>query len=52
VLAQIGSITSGLFAGATAIGVITGPSINLLNCLAPPGVTSRTGVVTLTITSL
>ncbi|QFZ20889.1 hypothetical protein [Saccharothrix syringae] len=44
-----GAITSGLFTGDAAVSVITGPTINPLDCLHP-GLTRRTGVVTLTIT--
>lgn len=51
VVTLTGAITSGLFAGDTAIVVIAGPAINLLDCLQPPGVTSRSSVVTVTITS-
>lgn len=51
VVTLTGVITTGLFAGDTAISVTTGPAINLLDCLSPPGITSRTGVVTLAITS-
>lgn len=46
-----GVITSGLFAGDTAINITSGPAIDVLDCLQPPGVTSRSGVVALTITS-
>ncbi|HSV64918.1 MAG TPA: hypothetical protein VLJ59_03285 [Mycobacteriales bacterium] len=51
VVTLTGVITFGLFAGDTAIIVTTGPAINLLDCLSPPGVTNRAGVVALTITS-
>jgi hypothetical protein len=41
--------TSVVFAGRTALEVITFPNPNLLGCLTPPGVTSLFGVATLTI---
>lgn len=47
-----GTITAGLFAGDTAVEVVTGPELNLLDCLTPPGVTHRSGVTALTITSI
>ena len=50
VVTLTGVITSGLFAGDTAINITTGPAIDLLDCLQPPGVTSRSGVIALTIT--
>jgi hypothetical protein len=41
-----GTITAGQFAGRTAVRQVTGPSLNLLDCLQEPGITSRfqTGV--------
>lgn len=45
-----GTITAVLFAGDTAVEVIVGATINTLACLSPPGITSRFGVTTLTIT--
>ncbi|MGW4109722.1 hypothetical protein ACWEFJ_02460 [Actinosynnema sp. NPDC004786] len=50
VITRIGTITAGQFAGDTAIRVVTYPALNPLDCLTT-GVTSQTGVVTLTITS-
>ncbi|MFI9010007.1 hypothetical protein ACIGNX_22520 [Actinosynnema sp. NPDC053489] len=50
VITRTGTITAGRFAGDTAIRVVTYPAPNPLGCLTT-GVTSRTGVVTLTITS-
>ena len=44
-----GAISQGLFAGSSALEIITFPTINLLNCLTPPGITSLFGVATLTI---
>jgi hypothetical protein len=45
-----GAISAGEFAGDTAdMTVITG-TLNVLNCLAPPGVTSTSGAVTLELT--
>jgi len=46
-----GTIATGLFAGDGATEVVTGPELNLLACLTPPGVTHRGGVTVLTITS-
>ncbi|MGB3443479.1 MAG: hypothetical protein WBA97_32485 [Actinophytocola sp.] len=48
VLTRTGAVTAGLFAGDTAVEVIVGPTVNLLNCLAPPGITEKFDVVTLT----
>lgn len=50
VVTQTGTITEGEFAGDTAVQTITGPVVNPLQCLAPPGITSQTGVDVLTIT--
>lgn len=49
VVTLAGAITQGLFAGRTALEVITFPNPNLLGCLTPPGVTSLFGVAALTI---
>lgn len=49
VVTLAGTITHGLFAGRTALEVITFPNPNLLGCLIPPGVTSLFGVATLII---
>jgi hypothetical protein len=50
VVTLTGTITAGLFAGDTAVEVIIGPTLDTLACLSPPGITSRIGVTTLTIT--
>lgn len=47
-----GTITRGEFTGDTAVMVITSATLNVLACLAPPGVTSTSGIVTLEITGL
>jgi hypothetical protein len=47
-----GTITFGEFTGDTAVMVITSATLNVLACLAPPGVTSTSGIVTLDITGL
>jgi hypothetical protein len=44
-----GTITAGQFVGSTAVEQTTGPAPNLLNCLAPPGITSRFNTVVLEI---
>jgi len=51
VIAQ-GTITSGLFTGATAVLTYVWPAPNPLACLTTQGVTQLTGVTTLQITSL
>ncbi|MGW0606850.1 hypothetical protein [Streptomyces sp. NPDC002640] len=48
---RTGSISAGKFAGATAVRVITNPNLEVLDCLAPPGVTSKSGLGDLTILS-
>jgi hypothetical protein len=48
-LTATGTITAGEFAGHTAIRQATGPSINLLDCLSEPGITSRFYLVQFTI---
>lgn len=50
VVTDRGLVTAGLFQGATAVRVLTFPTLNALDCLHPPGITSVTGAVTLTIT--
>lgn len=40
------------FAGDTAVKTVVGPTIGLLDCLTPPGITSRTSVLTLEISSV
>jgi hypothetical protein len=52
IVAAEGTITSGLFTGATAVLTYTWPAPNPLACLSPQGVTQLTGVTTLQITSL
>ncbi|WP_158887187.1 hypothetical protein [Amycolatopsis anabasis] len=47
-----GTIVDGPFQGATAIEVQTVPTLNTLDCLSAEGVTSKSGVVTLTIAGL
>jgi len=49
VLTIIGTVTGGVFQGRSISFVIVSPSLNLANCLIPPGITSRLGVGTLTI---
>jgi len=50
VVTLTGAISQGLFAGDSAVEVLTGPALNTLQCLTPPGITSHTDVVALTIT--
>lgn len=52
IVAAQGTITSGLFTGATAVLTYTWPAPNPLACLSTQGVTQLTGVTTLQITSL
>lgn len=42
-----GVVTDGEFKGDTATAILTFATLNLLGCLAPPGVTSRSGAVVL-----
>jgi hypothetical protein len=42
-------VTGGLFQGRSISFVVASPSLNVVNCLIPPGITSRLGVGTLTI---
>jgi hypothetical protein len=49
VLTIIGTVTGGLFQGKSISFVLASPSLNVLSCLIPPGITSRLGVGTLTI---
>jgi hypothetical protein len=51
-VAAEGTITSGLFTGATAVLTYVWPAPNPLACLSPQGVTQLTGVTTLQVTSL
>jgi hypothetical protein len=48
-LTATGTITAGQFAGHTAVRQATGPSINVLDCLQEPGITSRFYLVQFTI---
>ncbi|MDX6742258.1 hypothetical protein [Actinocorallia sp. A-T 12471] len=52
VITSTGTVTSGKFAGATAVKVVTGLNLNLLACLFAPGVPGNTGTITLALTSL
>ncbi|NUR27166.1 MAG: hypothetical protein HOV83_15195 [Catenulispora sp.] len=52
VVTFLGQITSGEFSGDSATLVATSPNLNLLDCLAPTGVTNTAGVVTLEIATL
>jgi hypothetical protein len=49
VTTHTGAISEGQFTGDSAVETLTGPTLNLLQCLAPPGITKRTSAVTLTI---
>jgi hypothetical protein len=51
VVSETGVITAGEFVGDTVERIVTGLTLNTLQCVSPPGVTSRTGVVSLVITS-
>lgn len=51
VVAQ-GTVTSGLFTGATVVLTYAWPALNPVACLSTSGVTQLTGVTTLQITSL
>lgn len=44
-----GTITAGLFAGSTAVEQVTGPAPSPLDCLQPPGLTSRFNTIVLEI---
>jgi hypothetical protein len=48
-LTATGTITAGQFAGHTAVRQATGPSVNILDCLGEPGITSRFYLVQFTI---
>ncbi|GGV58846.1 hypothetical protein GCM10010245_91990 [Streptomyces spectabilis] len=52
VITRTGTITSGMFAGATATHVTTAEPLNTPQCLTPPGITSREAIDELTITEL
>lgn len=52
VVTEAGTISSGLFAGSSALEVVVSPALNLLACLSSKGVTSRLGAVTFTVTGL
>jgi hypothetical protein len=49
VVTIVGTVIAGAFQGNTITVVTVSPATNLLNCLAPPGITSRIGVGILTI---
>jgi len=51
VVSETGVITAGEFFGDTVQRTVTGPTLNTLQCVSPPGITSRTGVVSLVISS-
>jgi len=51
VVSETGVITAGEFFGDTVQRTVTGPTLNTLQCVFPPGITSRTGVVSLVISS-
>ena len=50
VITGVGEIIDGLFEGASAVFVHALPIPNVLDCLAPPGVTEITGPAMMTIT--
>ena len=50
VITGVGEIIDGLFEGASAVFVHTLPIPNVLDCLAPPGVTELSGPAMMTIT--
>ena len=52
VVTIVGSVTSGPFQGGAITILVASPAVNLLSCLFPPGITSRTGVGTVVIASL
>jgi hypothetical protein len=45
-----GTVTAGQFAGDTFALVTTEPALDLLSCVFAPGITSRSGTATLTVT--
>jgi len=49
IVLQTGTIVSGPFTGATAVGLTTLTAPPVIPCLAPPGLTRLVGAVTLTI---
>jgi hypothetical protein len=49
VLTIFGTVTAGVFQGSTITILLASPVVNVLACLFPPGITSRIGVGTLTI---
>jgi len=51
VVSETGVITAGEFSGDTVERIVTGPTLNTLQCLSPPGITGRTGVVSIVITT-
>lgn len=51
IVTETGLITEGLFAGDNAVEVITGPTLDSLDCLSEPGITDRFNILKLDITS-
>jgi hypothetical protein len=51
VVLATGAITGGEFAGDAATLTVASASVNLLACLAPPGITDSSGLAVLAITS-
>jgi hypothetical protein len=51
VVTETGTITAGLFVGDNAVEVITGPTLDTLECLSEKGVTDRVNALNLDITS-
>lgn len=49
VVTETGMISAGRYHGATAVRVVTGPTVDATACQSPAGLTSRTGVVSMTI---
>ncbi len=50
IVTETGVITAGLFAGDNAVEVITGPTVESLECLSEPGITDRFNILKLEIT--
>jgi hypothetical protein len=51
IVTEIGLITAGLFAGDNAVEVVTGPTLDSLECLSETGITDRFNILKLEITS-
>ncbi|WP_027008490.1 hypothetical protein [Conexibacter woesei] len=47
---SVSHVDSGKFAGDEVVQTLTNPALDLLRCLAEPGVTSKQGVLTMTVT--